>query len=67
LQPIDKNTKYKNNINKDILASVKYTAKIRKAYLYINSNSTLIKITKKITTNKKLNNLAYVRLINKFY
>jgi hypothetical protein len=67
LQSIDKNTKYKNNVNKDILASAKYTAKTRKAYLYINPNSTLIKITKKITTNKKLNNLARVRLINKFY
>jgi hypothetical protein len=67
LRPIDKDAKYKNNINKDILASAKHTAKIRKAYLYVNPNSTLIKITKKITTNKKLNNLAYVRLINKFY
>jgi hypothetical protein len=67
LQPINKNAKYKNNINKDILASVKHTAKIRKAYLYVNPNFTLVKITKKITTNKKLNNLACVRLINKFY
>jgi hypothetical protein len=67
LRLIDKNAKYKDNINKDILASVKYTAKIRKAYLYVNPNSTLVKITKKITANKKLNNLARVRLINKFY
>jgi hypothetical protein len=67
LQPIDKNTKYKDNINKDILASAKHTAKTRKACLYVNPNSTLVKITKKITANKKLNNLAHIRLINKFY
>jgi hypothetical protein len=67
LQPIDKDAKYKNNVNKNILASVKYTAKIRKACLYVNFNSILVKITKKITANKKLNNLACVRLINKFY
>jgi ppGpp synthetase/RelA/SpoT-type nucleotidyltranferase len=46
---------------------VKRIAKIRKACLYANPNSILAKITKKITTNKKLNDLAYVRLINKFY
>jgi hypothetical protein len=67
LRPIDKNAKYKNNVNKDISASAKHTAKIRKACLYVNSNSTLVKITKKITANKKLNDLARVRLINKFY
>jgi hypothetical protein len=67
LRPIDKNAKYKNNINKNILASAKHTAKTRKACLYVNPNSTLVKITKKITTNKKLNDLARVRLINKFY
>jgi phosphopantothenoylcysteine synthetase/decarboxylase len=67
LQLIDKDAKYKNNVNKDILASVKHTAKTRKACLCANPNSTLAKITKKITANKKLNDLARVRLINKFY
>jgi hypothetical protein len=67
LRPIDENAKYKNNINKDIPASAKYTAKTRKACLCVNPNSTLVKITEKITTNKKLNNPAHVRLLNKFY
>jgi hypothetical protein len=67
LQPMNKNTEYKDNINKDIPASAKHTAKTRKACSYVNPNSTLIKITEKITANKKLNDPARVRLINKFY
>jgi hypothetical protein len=64
---MDEDAKYEDNVNKDILASVKHTAKTRKACLCVNPNSTLVKITKKITANKKLNNPARVRLINKFY
>jgi hypothetical protein len=67
LRSIDEDAKYEDNVNKDILASAKYTAKTRKAYLCVNPNSTLVKITEKITANKKLDNLARVRLINKFY
>jgi hypothetical protein len=64
---MDEDAKYKDNVNKDILASAKHTAKIRKACLYANSNSILVKMTEKMTANKKLDDLARVRLINKFY
>jgi hypothetical protein len=67
LRSIDEDAKYKDNVDKDILASAKHTAKTRKACLYVNPNSILVKITEKITANKKLDNLARVRLINKFY
>jgi hypothetical protein len=64
---MNEDAKYKDNVDKDILASAKYTAKMRKACLCVNSNSILVKITEKITANKKLDDLARVRLINEFY
>jgi hypothetical protein len=64
---MDEDAEYEDNVDKDIPASAKHTAKTRKACLYVNPNSTLVKITEKITTNKKLDNPARVRLIDEFY
>jgi hypothetical protein len=64
---MNENTKYEDNVDEDILAGAKHIAKTRKACLCANPNSILAKMTKKITANKKLDDLACVRLIDKFY
>jgi hypothetical protein len=64
---MDEDAEYENNVNEDILAGAKYTAKMRKACSCANPNSTLAKMTKKMTANKKLDDPARVRLIDEFY